>query len=338
MKVLIRGNPDTLGRRGPAAVPGRPGRRRRRRSRRAAAGSSWPEPIASPDNPLTARVMVNRVWQHHFGRGLVAHAEQLRRAGRAAHASRAARLPGQPVRRRRLVAQGAAPRDHAVGRRISRASRVDARAREVDPDNALLWRMNRRRLEVEAWRDAMLAVAGTLDRDARRAVGRPRSTRQPPPHALRARSAGTTSTALLRLFDFPDPNITSDGRADDDRAAAAAVRAQQRVHGPQRQGAGRPAGRSRAADSDDADAHPPRLPAALRPRRRPSASCSSAWRSCATDDRRRPADRKPDAAGSSTPRCCWAQRVHVRGLIDGQIDCHRLDAPTVTRHRLRHRP
>ena len=70
--------------------------------------------LTRPDHPLTARVMVNRIWQWHFGRGIVAHAERFRTAGRAAHASRAARLAGDGVRRARLEHQGDAPPDHAV--------------------------------------------------------------------------------------------------------------------------------------------------------------------------------------------------------------------------------
>jgi hypothetical protein len=91
------------------------------------------------------------------------------------------------------------------------SSRYDAAKAAVDPENRLVWRMNRRRLEVEAWRDAMLAVAGTLDRT----IGGPSSELANPENRRRT-MYGVVSRhkldELLRLFDFPDPNLTSDKR------------------------------------------------------------------------------------------------------------------------------
>jgi hypothetical protein len=82
----------------------------------------------------------------------------------------------------------------------------------VDPENKLLWRMNRQRLEVEPWRDAMLAVTGELDRT----IGGPPinlasgGNRRRTVYAFISRHE---LNELLRLFDFPDPNITSDKRS-----------------------------------------------------------------------------------------------------------------------------
>jgi hypothetical protein len=85
-------------------------------------------------------------------------------------------------------------------------------AAEIDPENLLLWRMNRRRLEVEPWRDAMLAVTGELDRT----MGGP-SVDLAASHNRRRTLYAFISRHqlddLLRLFDFPDPNITSDKRS-----------------------------------------------------------------------------------------------------------------------------
>src|SRR5207302_5206345 len=91
------------------------------------------------------------------------------------------------------------------------STRMDARNHDADPENKLVWRTSRRRLEVEAWRDAMLAVAGTLDRT----VGGPSSDLAAPDNRRRTLYGSVSRhelNPLLRLFDFPDPNITSDQR------------------------------------------------------------------------------------------------------------------------------
>ena len=91
------------------------------------------------------------------------------------------------------------------------STKLDHRAFEADPDNRWLWRMNRKRLEVEAWRDAMLAVAGTLDRT----VGGPSLDLKNPGNRRRTLYGAVSRhelNSLLRLFDFPDPNITSEKR------------------------------------------------------------------------------------------------------------------------------
>ena len=85
-------------------------------------------------------------------------------------------------------------------------------AAEIDPENRFLWRMNRRRLEVEPWRDAMLAVTGELDRTI---GGPPQDLASGGNHrrTLYAFISRHQLNDLLRLFDFPDPNITSDRRS-----------------------------------------------------------------------------------------------------------------------------
>ena len=118
--------------------------------------------MCHPEHPLTARVLVNRVWQGHFGRGLVASASYFGlRGARPTHPELLDRLA------RDFVRSGWSVR--ALHRRIvlsatyRMSSRWDAAAAAADPENRLLWRMDRRRLEAEALRDALLAVAGTLD-------------------------------------------------------------------------------------------------------------------------------------------------------------------------------
>jgi len=210
MPVLIRGNPDTPG----AKVP--------RRFLAVLGGDRFPfqhgsgrlelaHAIASADNPLTARVMVNRIWQHHFGRGLVATASNFGTLGeRPTHPELLDWLT------HRFVASGwslkVLHREIMLSAVYQQSSRNDSPGLAKDPGNTLLWRMNRRRLDVEAWRDAMLATAGRLDSR----LGGPSASLDAPGNQRRTVYAAISRHDLawmLRLFDFPDPNITSDQRA-----------------------------------------------------------------------------------------------------------------------------
>ena len=160
-----------------AATPARRGARRARLSARAwfsgrltpagvaaRAASTWRSWLTRPDHPLTARVIVNRLWQHHFGRGLVATPNDFGARGEAADPPRIARLAGRRTGRTRLVAQAHSSADGAEQRLpAGLAGPADADGKRIDPDNRLLWRMNRRRLDAEALRDGVLAVAGTLN-------------------------------------------------------------------------------------------------------------------------------------------------------------------------------
>jgi hypothetical protein len=122
--------------------------------------------LASPDNPLTARVFVNRLWQWHFGRGLVGTASDFGVLGdEATHPELLDWLAAEFVESgwsvkhiHRLVVTSAAYR------RSSRASAAGASAGPaVDRENRLLWRQNPRRLDAEQVRDAALTIAGDLD-------------------------------------------------------------------------------------------------------------------------------------------------------------------------------
>jgi Protein of unknown function (DUF1553)/Protein of unknown function (DUF1549)/Planctomycete cytochrome C/EF hand len=117
--------------------------------------------LASPANPLTARVIVNRVWLHLFGRGLVPTPDNFGAAGRPP--SHPALLDNLAVE---FMAQGWSIKRLIRRLVLSRAYRLDSandpRNFEVDPDNALVWRMSQRRLEAEALRDAMLFISGRL--------------------------------------------------------------------------------------------------------------------------------------------------------------------------------
>ncbi len=120
------------------------------------------EALASPRNPLTARVLVNRVWQQHFGTGLVATADNFGAVGeRPSHPELLDHLASW------FIAQGwslkALHRYLLASATWQQSGAPQPAALERDPTNRLLWRMAPRRLEFEALRDGLLRVAGRLD-------------------------------------------------------------------------------------------------------------------------------------------------------------------------------
>ena len=117
--------------------------------------------LTSPENPLPARVTVNRVWQRMFGEGLVRSVDYFGTRGeRPTHPELLDWLARDFVRsgwsQKRLIRQIALSRTYGL------STGNDATLAERDPDNRLLWRMNRRRLDAESLRDAVLAVSGQL--------------------------------------------------------------------------------------------------------------------------------------------------------------------------------
>jgi cytochrome c553 len=119
--------------------------------------------IASADNPLTSRVMVNRIWHHHFGTGLVSTPDNFgARGDRPSHPELLDWLAAEFVKSgwsvkhiHKLILLSAT---------YQQGNRSDRQAARVDPNNRLLWQYPRRRLDAESLRDAMLAVSGKLDR------------------------------------------------------------------------------------------------------------------------------------------------------------------------------
>ncbi len=213
MKVYVRGDPARAGEVAPRrflrilSKEGEPARFVDGSGRRELA-----EAVASATNPLTARVMVNRMWQHHFGAGLVGTPSNFGLLGeRPTHP---ALLDYLAVR---FVESGwsmkAMHRELMLSATYQLASARDPHNEQTDPDNRWLWRMKRRRLDVESWRDAMLSVSGRLDPK----LGGP-STDLGQASNSRRTVYGKVSRheldGLLRLFDFPDANITSDKRSE----------------------------------------------------------------------------------------------------------------------------
>jgi hypothetical protein len=121
--------------------------------------------IAAPDNPLTARVMVNRIWQGHFGKGIVATPNDFGSRGAApTHPELLDYLATQFIRSGWSLK--AMHRLIMLSHAYQLAATDDPRNARMDANNDLLWRFNRRRLSAEEVRDAMLAVSGSLDSTA----------------------------------------------------------------------------------------------------------------------------------------------------------------------------
>ena len=118
--------------------------------------------IASEENPLTARVMVNRIWKNMIGQGIVTSTENFGVTGQApSHPELLDYLAVKFVQSGWSVK--AIVREIASSRVYRISSAFNERAHQYDPDNALLWRANPRRLDAEAIRDAMLLVSGQID-------------------------------------------------------------------------------------------------------------------------------------------------------------------------------
>jgi cytochrome c553 len=166
--VLLRGNPHVLG---PRVEPGFPLifnasapvisklPADSKTSGRRLVLANW---ITSSDNPLTARVMVNRICQHHFGRGIVRSANNFGLQGdRPTHPELLDWLASE------FVARGwsmkAMHRLLLTSNAYRMSSRGEPKALAVDPENDLFWRFNMRRLSAEEIRDSILAVTGCLN-------------------------------------------------------------------------------------------------------------------------------------------------------------------------------
>ena len=168
--------------------------------------------IVSPDNPLTARVIVNRIWQQYFGRGIVASASNFGAMGEPPTHPRLLDWLAS-----RLVAADwslkTVHREILLSSVYQLGTEHNQHNEDIDSGNQWLWRMDRRRLDIETQRDCLLSVSGELDTR----IGGPAesnllaSCRRTIYGAVR-RDNQSDSDELLRMFDFPNPRISSSGR------------------------------------------------------------------------------------------------------------------------------
>lgn len=212
LKVYLRGNPAKQGELAP------------RRFLRIIAGDNptkftqgsgrkeLAEAIADPKNPLTARVIVNRIWQQHFGRGIVGTPSNFGAMGeKPSHPELLDYLASSFIENGWSIKK--LHREILLSEAYRRASVPDEANQQKDADNRFLWRANRRRLTVESWRDALLAASGKLDPK----LGGPTTNLDSPDNNRRtvyAKISRHELNSLLRLFDFPDANITAERRVE----------------------------------------------------------------------------------------------------------------------------
>lgn len=170
------------------------------------------EAIVDRANPLTARVFVNRVWAQLFGRGLVGTPSNFGALGdRPTHPEL---LDDLAVR---FMESGwsikALVRELVLSAAYRQSSQGDAALIAADPENRLLGRMRRKRLSIEQYRDAVLAVSGRLDRTV---GGRSIEPENPAERrrTVYSRISRLELNKLLQLFDYPDPNATSERRVE----------------------------------------------------------------------------------------------------------------------------
>jgi hypothetical protein len=182
--------------------------------------------VVHPEHPLTARVIANRVWRSHFGEGLVRTPDNFGQLGET---------PSHPELldwlARRLIESGwsikALHREIMLSATYQQSSRTNGASSAVDSGNRLLWRMNRRRLEAEPIRDAMLAVSGQLDRTMFGSVQQWKAkdfsvddaNAETANYKTRRRSVylpivRDSIHAMLELFDFGDPNSITPARTN----------------------------------------------------------------------------------------------------------------------------
>lgn len=232
LKVFVRGNPLQLGEAAPPGflriLSGKETNEEGARFTRLDLANA----IVDPQNPLTARVLVNRVWHYHFGRGIVATLGNFGKQGRP---------PTHPdlldTLAVRFMKSGWSMKTLHREIMLSSTYQLSSERNEsniaIDPDNYYLWRGTPRRLDFEAWRDTMLSVAGKLDPT----VGGPTldlktpAVKEVPGADFFTRLVGLelddpkngrrtlycivsrySPSPTAGLFDFPEPNVASDLR------------------------------------------------------------------------------------------------------------------------------
>lgn len=167
--------------------------------------------IAAPTNPLTARVLVNRVWMHHFGEGFIRTPDDIGvQSEKPSHPELLDYLANF------FMEQGWSMKKLHKAIMLSRvyqeSSQTNAKFEQMDPENRMLWRANIRRLDFEALRDTLLTFSGELDRTV---GGKPVNLTEEP-YSFRRSVYGYIDRGnlpeLMQSFDFSDPDMPNSKR------------------------------------------------------------------------------------------------------------------------------
>ena len=162
------------------------------------------ESIALPNNPLTARVIVNRAWAMFFGRGLVITPSNFGQLGAA---------PSHPALLDNLAVQFMENgwsmkqliREMVLSSTYRQRSHESHVNKAIDSVNTNLWRMNRRRLSIEQWRDSILAAGGSLDRSGGKSLEL--TDKKNVRRTIYGHISRKKLNDMLMQFDYPDPNV-----------------------------------------------------------------------------------------------------------------------------------
>jgi hypothetical protein len=209
--VFRRGNPNVLGEAVPRQFVKVLAGDKRKPFTQGSGRLELAQAIVERNNPLTARVFVNRVWQHYFGTGLVRtpsdfgmRSEPPANPQLLDHLATYFMDNGWSIKKlHRLILLSAVYQQQSHDR---------PECRKVDPENTLCWKMNRRRLDYESTRDALLAVSGRLNEQLGgpqvKDILAPQETRR----TVYAHMDRLSLPALLRTFDVPSPDTSSPQR------------------------------------------------------------------------------------------------------------------------------
>lgn len=219
--VFIRGNPGRRGKQVPRQFLEIAAGAERKPFVKGSGRRELAESIIDSRNPLTSRVIVNRIWQHHFGTGIVSSPSDFGMRGMTPSHPQLLDWLASEVVGIDTASAGGSPKLWSLKRLhrlildsqvYQQASSDNPAARAVDPENRLLWRMPRLRLDFEAMRDSLLTVSGRLDDQ----IGGQPFDGVMAPHTTRRTIYALVNRndlpGIFRAFDFADIDASAPER------------------------------------------------------------------------------------------------------------------------------